>query len=119
MTLQPLDQQFTRLMIYFFLTGDGNYVGWGASRELIATGNGNVLRRWLWLEAAISDRFRNPVTPFRAFQFSVSPGHSDDGNRLAGPILRSSLFQGTAPDGQSNLYIAGKKTGLVNQLPVV
>ncbi|KAF8456082.1 hypothetical protein BDZ91DRAFT_745984 [Kalaharituber pfeilii] len=94
------------------------YQGWGAWED-VATANGLVRRQRLWLEAAVCDLVRNPVTSLKAFQFYISPGASYNGARLGGPVLWSLIFQGTAPDEQANMFIAANKTRLTALLPTV
>lgn len=63
--------------------------------------NGNSLIAWTPIQCAV---FEGKYT-------------GNNSSRLAGPILRSGCFTGTAPDNRCRLFLADSRQGLMSILP--
>ncbi|EZF16671.1 LOW QUALITY PROTEIN: hypothetical protein H112_05666 [Trichophyton rubrum D6] len=93
-----------------------NVPGFWASNSSL-TANGIVLRQVIYVEIQLLDSQRNPISDWILEESVVVP--SAEGNtRLSGRGMRDCLYFATAP-GNQQLYVAEKKNGIVQQLPVV
>ncbi|EFE36018.1 uncharacterized protein ARB_04955 [Trichophyton benhamiae CBS 112371] len=92
------------------------YLGFGPQTQAM-TANGIVLRQVVYVEIQLLDSQRNPISDWILEESVVVP--SAEGNtRLSGRGMRDCLYFATAP-GNQQLYVAEKKNGIVQQLPVV
>ncbi|KAK2785657.1 hypothetical protein FQN52_008345 [Onygenales sp. PD_12] len=93
-----------------------NYMGFGINVP-VTTPTGIVWRQQINVEIQLLDAQGNPVSDWifdRGIVTPAAPGVS----RLSGDGIRQSLYFATAP-GNQHLYVAEKKNGIVEQLPVV
>ncbi|KAK2795550.1 hypothetical protein FQN50_009734 [Emmonsiellopsis sp. PD_5] len=109
-TMTVFDTDLTALAI------PSTYLGLGPEIP-ITTAGGTVMRRQITVEVQLVDFQGNPVSEWIQEVGVVAP--ADPGAlRLSGDGIRKSLYFATAP-GNQHLYVAAKKQGIVDQLPVV
>ncbi|KGY15551.1 hypothetical protein PABG_11544 [Paracoccidioides brasiliensis Pb03] len=92
------------------------YMGFGA-RVPIITAGGMVRRQQITVEIQLLDSQGNAVSDWILEEGIVTPAAAGVG-RLSGDGIRQSLYFATAP-GNQHLYVAEKKNGIIEQLPVV
>ncbi|OJD27481.1 hypothetical protein ACJ73_01120 [Blastomyces percursus] len=92
------------------------YMGFGANVP-ITTAAGIIWRQQITVEIQLLDSQGNAVSDWILEQGIVTPAATGAG-RLSGDGIRQSLYFATAP-GNQHLYVAGKRNGIIEQLPVV
>ncbi|OJD27198.1 hypothetical protein ACJ73_01403 [Blastomyces percursus] len=92
------------------------YIGYGADVP-ITTAGGTVTRRQISVEIQLLDSQGNAVSDWILEEGIITPSASG-ATRLSGDGIRQSLFFATAP-GNRHLYVAEKRNGIIEQLPVV
>ncbi|EGC47208.1 conserved hypothetical protein [Histoplasma capsulatum var. duboisii H88] len=92
------------------------YMGFGGNTQ-ITTAGGSVIRQQITVEIQLLDSQGNAVSDWILEEGIVTPAVIG-GVRLSGDCIRQSLYFATAP-GNQHLYVAEKKNGIVEQLPVV
>ncbi|KAM5436677.1 hypothetical protein McanMca71_001793 [Microsporum canis] len=90
--------------------GFGSYVS-------MSTAGGQVQRQHIVVEVQLLDSQGNPVSDWVLEHGIVTPASLGTA-RLSGDGMRQYLYFATAP-GNAHLYVAEKKNGIVQQLPVV
>ena len=94
------------------------YKGWDGWVPL-STANGTVWRETVVLEVNMRVQHGAPLGPWAPMKCCVGPGYAAGSTRCSGMHTRKNLFTATAPDGLGRLFVAGRKNGMVVQLPVV
>ncbi|KAM5441464.1 hypothetical protein MferCBS31731_003535 [Microsporum ferrugineum] len=92
------------------------YAGFG-SYVSMSTAGGQVQRQHIVVEVQLLDSQGNPVSDWILEHGIVTPATLGT-SRLSGDGMRQHLYFATAP-GNTHLYVAEKKNGIVQQLPVV
>lgn len=92
------------------------YPGFGANVP-ITTASGTVRRQQITVEVQLLDSQGNAVSDWILEEGIVTPA-AVGATRLSGDGIRQSLYFATAP-GNRHLYVAEKKNGIIEQLPVV
>ncbi|WEW56265.1 hypothetical protein PRK78_001707 [Emydomyces testavorans] len=92
------------------------YRGFGVNIP-VATAVGIVLRQQISVEIQMLDSKGDPVSDWILERAIVTPA-ATGAARLSGDGIRQRLYFATAP-GNQHLYVAEKKNGIVEQLPVV
>jgi hypothetical protein len=93
------------------------YHAW-KSDVILDTANGAIRRKSFNLEVQLLVD-GEPFGPVLEVTATVSPGSGRDQLRCSGMFLRQALFTATSPNGQGELYISDKKTGVTRPLPAV
>lgn len=93
-----------------------NYVGYGPE-TLVTTANGVVPRRRIAVEVQLLTP-QGGIASDWIREYGVLTPSTPGSVRLSGSGIRGALYFATAP-GNEYLYVAAKKNGIIDQLPVV
>ncbi|KAK9348655.1 hypothetical protein V1522DRAFT_389362 [Lipomyces starkeyi] len=85
----------------------------------ISTAGGGIYREQIFIEMQISRADGTTVSPWFAEIAVITPAQPGVPQcRLSGNAMRNFLYFATAP-GNTTLYVAEKKNGIIRQLPVI
>ena len=84
----------------------------------IGTVNGVISRKRLVIEIQILKADGTTITPWFRENAAITIPQPGIQYRLSGKAMRDYLYFATAP-GNTNLFVAEKKSGIMTQLPVV